>query len=435
MQRSAGNARSSSPAGNARTLPPEMGRYEAIDVIGQGSFGAAILVRRQKELFVAKEMNICDMSAPDRESVFMEVKILAALQHPNIIRYEECVQTGAVLYIIMEFADGGDLYHKICSLEEPMSEDVVLYIFAQICLAVKHLHARRILHRDLKTQNVFLTKDNIVKLGDFGLATALRHTWQARSLCGTPNYFSPELVAGRPYNNKADIWAMGCILYELVTRRFAFTGSTMSDIMQRIATEQPAPIPPNYSDGLRMVLSRMLCKEQAIRPSIEALTRANILKSALQHIQSLLQEGQPVKLPSPAPTNAHAVVTQSPLPNTPPLNISNVPARSPVSDPCRSPPVNFREEDLTELENEILKDHLNLGRRSSAVDGALLQEISHVLCDEDSDDKDQGEEFGDDVGVQWKGASSPELKRSTSLEGEIEGLIAEFQQLDDVIRR
>eukprot|EP00659_Diplonema_papillatum_P003810 gene3810-5943_t len=204
MQRSAGNARSSSPAGNARTLPPEMGRYEAIDVIGQGSFGAAILVRRQKELFVAKEMNICDMSAPDRD--------------------------------------------------------------------------------------------------------------------------------------------------------------TMSDIMQRIATEQPAPIPPNYSDGLRMVLSRMLCKEQAIRPSIEALTRANILKSALQHIQSLLQEGQPVKLPSPAPTNAHAVVTQSPLPNTPPLNISNVPARSPVSDPCRSPPVNFREEDLTELENEIL----NVRRSGSA---------------------------------------------------------------------
>ena len=270
-----------------------MARYKAIRTVGQGSFGAAILVIRDGAPFIAKEMNIGKMTPQERDSVDSEVKILSALQHPNIIRYEECVTAGATLYIVMEYADGGDLFHRISSLKEPMSEEAVLYIFAQICLAVKHLHSRRILHRDLKSQNVFLTRANVVKLGDFGLATALRHTYQiAKSLCGTPNYFSPELVQGRPFNNKSDIWAMGCILYELVTQRFAFPGVNIPEIMQRILNDQPAPVPGHYTDGLKSILCRMLCKEQAIRPSIEALMRANVLKDALHRIQKTLQEGQ-----------------------------------------------------------------------------------------------------------------------------------------------
>eukprot|EP01059_Diplonema_ambulator_P025308 TRINITY_DN42354_c0_g1_i1.p1 TRINITY_DN42354_c0_g1~~TRINITY_DN42354_c0_g1_i1.p1 ORF type:complete len:426 (+),score=87.31 TRINITY_DN42354_c0_g1_i1:51-1328(+) len=412
-----------------KALSREMWRYTYIRNVGAGSFGAAILVEREGVQFIAKEMNIGKMSQKEREAVDSEVRILSALQHPNIIRYEECVHAGHVIYIIMEFADGGDLYQKISSLKEPMEESEVLYIFTQICLAVKHLHNRRILHRDLKSQNVFLTKNNIVKLGDFGLATALRHTWQqAHTLCGTPNYFSPELVAGRPYNNKTDIWAMGCILYELLAQRFAFAGNTLTEIMQNIQCDQPTPVPPHYSEGLRAILSRMLCKEQAIRPSIEALMRAKILQSSLLRIIKENEAGHAVK-----PAVVKAQVVDTPAPPDEALESPNLPYKE------------VRDEELTKLENDILS---GIGS-----DGNWLTDASKLLnCDES--DKETCEEFGDDTlelvspspqgrdlpkrhsasGRSFPmGSSSRIMEKRDSLGNEIEDLLAEFQRLDNVI--
>eukprot|EP01060_Flectonema_neradi_P020827 TRINITY_DN2832_c1_g1_i1.p1 TRINITY_DN2832_c1_g1~~TRINITY_DN2832_c1_g1_i1.p1 ORF type:complete len:465 (+),score=54.64 TRINITY_DN2832_c1_g1_i1:42-1397(+) len=421
-----------------RPLPPEMSRYHSIRIVGQGSFGAAILVTRGEEQFIAKEMNIGKMSPVERESVDTEIKILSALSHPNIVRYEECVAAGHILYIVMEFADGGDLYQRIQSLERPMSEDGVLYIFAQICLAVRHLHSRKILHRDLKTQNVFMTKDNIVKLGDFGLATALRHTWQqAHSLCGTPHYFSPELVAGRPYNNKADIWSMGCILYELLTQRFAFTGTTLQEIMSRIQCEQPAPIPQHYSDGLKRILSRMLCKEQAIRPNIDALMRANILKSALHRIYAVLAGGNSVQTSTnigspqldPGIQLQH-VDNVSSTASVPVKGRTEVTAVAEVSEDFAvvgSPQT--REEDLMRLENEILFDHLRGQTHTTSANTALLEEVTNSLAtvrgadDEEEDDTIGGEEFGDEYPLAAQATREPthETPKTGNLETSLEG--------------
>ena len=119
----------------------------------------------------------------------------------------------------MEYADGGDLQSKIKAAREEkkyLSEDEILNIFTQICLAIKHLHDRKILHRDLKSQNIFLTKAGIVKLGDFGIAKVLSHTKEnVQTIVGTPYYLSPEIVENKPYNHKSDIWSLGILLYEM----------------------------------------------------------------------------------------------------------------------------------------------------------------------------------------------------------------------------
>lgn len=119
----------------------------------------------------------------------------------------------------MEHADGGDLQTKIKKVKEEnsyLTEDQVLNYFTQICLAIKHLHDRKILHRDLKSQNIFLTKSGIVKLGDFGIAKVLSHTKEnVQTIVGTPYYLSPEIVENKPYNYKSDIWSLGILLYEM----------------------------------------------------------------------------------------------------------------------------------------------------------------------------------------------------------------------------
>ena len=119
----------------------------------------------------------------------------------------------------MEYADGGDLNSIVKERKESadfFEESQVLHYFTQICLAIKHLHDRKILHWDLKSQNIFLTWNRLVKLGDFGIARVLGSTWEnAMTIVGTPYYLSPEIVENKPYSFKSDIWSLGILLYEM----------------------------------------------------------------------------------------------------------------------------------------------------------------------------------------------------------------------------
>ncbi len=126
-----------------------------------------------------------------------EIKVLKQLNSPFVIKYKESFLEQNVLCIVMNFADGGDLYNMINHYKKRktfMPESLILKIFTQICLALQHVHSKRILHRDLKTQNIFLTKNRDVKLGDFGISRVLQHTYDvARTAIGTPYYLSPEI--------------------------------------------------------------------------------------------------------------------------------------------------------------------------------------------------------------------------------------------------
>lgn len=202
--------------------------YKKVSTLGTGSFGTAYLVECQsnREFAVIKQIDIQQLSDEERKETLREAKILEVLSHPNIIRFREVYKTKkGKLCIVMDYADNGDLQTKIkdkhkqkakTGVLEYFTEDQVLNFFTQICLAIKHCHDRKILHRDLKSQNIFLTKRNIVKLGDFGIARVLSNTRsKAKTVVGTPYYLSPEIIENMPYSFKSDIWSLGVLLYEM----------------------------------------------------------------------------------------------------------------------------------------------------------------------------------------------------------------------------
>jgi len=165
--------------------------YKKIKLLGEGSFGKAYLVEAtsNKSLAVIKQMDLTNMSEEERRDTLFEAKILERLKHPNIIGFREVYKIkNGKLCIVMDYADGGDLSQKIRDRKGSFfKESEILDIFVQICLAMKHIHDRKVLHRDLKSQNIFLTKANMVKLGDFGIAKMLTSTNQlVKTMVGTP---------------------------------------------------------------------------------------------------------------------------------------------------------------------------------------------------------------------------------------------------------
>lgn len=160
------------------------------------------------------------MTYEERQKARDEAKILEVLNHPNIIKFKDVFKDKKLfLNVVMEYADDGELADKIKEKKrtgQVFTEEEILNYFTQICLAIKHCHDRKILHRDLKAHNVFLTRRGLVKLGDFGIARVLGGTRdKARSIVGTPLYLSPEILRSQPYNTKTDIWSLGTLLYEM----------------------------------------------------------------------------------------------------------------------------------------------------------------------------------------------------------------------------
>lgn len=266
-----------------------MEKYVRVKPLGKGSFGAAILIRRKadNQLLVVKEVNLTKMSAKEREEARNECKVLQQLNHPNIVRYIEHYELRGVLYIIMEYADGGDLAEKIRASPGRMREDTIMYYFSQLCLALEYLHSRHILHRDIKTMNIFLMKNGAVKLGDFGISTVLRNTMgMANTVCGTPYYFSPELCRNKPYNNRSDVWAMGVVLYELATGKHPFDGNSMTQLMQRIVRNSVPSVPSNYSKEMRQLCDLCLQKDPSRRPNIKQLLAHPCVRRALEKLET-----------------------------------------------------------------------------------------------------------------------------------------------------
>lgn len=161
-------------------------------------------------------------------------------------------------------------------------ESQILDWFVQICLALKYVHDRKILHRDLKTQNIFLTSKGEIKIGDFGIARVLQSTYDyAQTAIGTPYYLSPEICQEKPYNQKSDIWSLGCILYEIVTLKHAFDATSMKALVFKILRGSYPEIPKVYSQELRELISEMLTKEPEKRPSIKKILDKEFLASRI----------------------------------------------------------------------------------------------------------------------------------------------------------
>ena len=267
-----------------------MNDYQQVKVLGQGGYGKAILARQKSnnKMVVIKEISISGLPYKAMQETLKEAKVLSSLKHPNIVNYIKSFESRGNFYIIMEYADGGDLEKKINERMRKggmFTEDEILKYFIQLALAIKYIHDRKILHRDLKSQNVFLTKDGTIKLGDFGIAKVLEHTFQlCKTQVGTPYYFSPEICQGRTYNAKTDIWSLGCILYELCTFTHPFNGQNMKLLMTNIIRNKYRPINDKYSQNLHNLVNSMLSKDPSSRPNINQILSIPFIKEKLSYL-------------------------------------------------------------------------------------------------------------------------------------------------------
>ncbi|KAM9276707.1 serine/threonine-protein kinase Nek4 [Morus bassanus] len=257
--------------------------YCFLRAVGKGSYGEVSLVRHQQDSkqYVVKKLNLKNASNRERKAAEQEAQLLSQLKHPNIVTYRESWQgEDGLLYIVMGFCEGGDLYHKLKEQKgKLLPENQVVEWFVQIAMALQYLHEKHILHRDLKTQNVFLTRTNIIKVGDLGIARVLENQYDmASTLIGTPYYMSPELFSNKPYNYKSDVWALGCCVYEMATLKHAFNAKDMNSLVYRIIEGKLPPMPKDYSPQLVEIIRTMLSKKPEERPSVKSILRQPYIK-------------------------------------------------------------------------------------------------------------------------------------------------------------
>lgn len=263
-----------------------MDQYDVIEAIGEGAFGKAYLAKRKpdSEHCVIKEINFEKMPVQEKEASKKEVILLAKMKHPNIVTFFSSFQENNRLFIVMEYCDGGDLMKRIRRQRGVLfSEDQILSWFVQISLGLKHIHDRKVLHRDIKTQNIFLSKNGMVaKLGDFGIARVLNNTMElARTCVGTPYYLSPEICQNKPYNNKTDIWSLGCVLYELCTLRHPFEANNLQQLVLKICQAHVPPISPRFSRDLQFLISQLFEVSPRDRPSINSILKRPFLENLI----------------------------------------------------------------------------------------------------------------------------------------------------------
>ncbi|TNN76156.1 Serine/threonine-protein kinase Nek2 [Liparis tanakae] len=275
-------------------MPSRVEDYEVVLTIGSGSYGRCQKIRRKHDgkILVWKELDYGTMAESEKQMLVSEVNLLRELKHPNIVRYYDRIidRTNATLYIVMEHCEGGDLSSLItrCIKERSyLDEHFVLRVTAQLMLALKECHRRSdgratVLHRDLKPANIFLDIKQNVKLGDFGLARILNHdTSFAKTFVGTPYYMSPEQIDRMSYNEKSDIWSLGCLLYELCALSPPFTAHNQKELAEKIREGKFRRIPFRYSEELNTLLCKMLNLKDYLRPSVESILQSSLLAPAV----------------------------------------------------------------------------------------------------------------------------------------------------------
>ncbi|XP_034496911.1 serine/threonine-protein kinase Nek8 isoform X5 [Ailuropoda melanoleuca] len=267
-----------------------MEKYERIRVVGRGAFGIVHLCLRKadQKLVIIKQIPVEQMTKEERQAAQNECQVLKLLNHPNVIEYYENFLEDKALMIAMEYAPGGTLaefIQKRCN--SLLEEETILHFFVQILLALHHVHTHLILHRDLKTQNILLDKHRmVVKIGDFGISKILSSKSKAYTVVGTPCYISPELCEGKPYNQKSDIWALGCVLYELASLKRAFEAANLPALVLKIMSGTFAPISDRYSPELRQLVLSLLSLEPSQRPPLSHIMAQPLCIRALLNLHT-----------------------------------------------------------------------------------------------------------------------------------------------------
>jgi NIMA (never in mitosis gene a)-related kinase len=232
----------------------------------------------ENNIFVLKQISL--ESSKHIEEINKEAFILSKLSHENIVKYHDSFIESQTLNIIMEYCDAGDLSQFIQSYRDKnkiMDSDTIYKIFLQICKGIEYLHSKKVLHRDIKTMNIFMFKDGQVKIGDLGVAKSMLYNSFADTFVGTPYYLSPEICEEKPYNEKSDIWSLGCILYEMITLKKPFDGANPASVIVKIIKGKYEPIDSESNNKqLIYILDRMLEKNIKKRFNIHEILKGII---------------------------------------------------------------------------------------------------------------------------------------------------------------
>ncbi|XP_062417230.1 serine/threonine-protein kinase Nek3 isoform X2 [Pungitius pungitius] len=262
-----------------------MERYSLQKVIGEGSFGRALLVRCKstQEKYVVKEVQL-PKNPSKLENSRREAILLSRMKHPHIVAFREAFEADDLLCIVMEYCSAGDLLQRIRQQKTTQFhvEDILRW-FAQMCAATVHIHDKRVLHRDLKSKNIFLTDNGTIKLGDFGSACILNSSKAyAHTYVGTPYYVAPEIWDNKPYNNKSDVWSLGCVLYELCTLRHPFQASSWKSLILKVCRGAYPPVPDRLPYELQHLLKQMFKTNPKDRPSLHSILASHRVSRLLR---------------------------------------------------------------------------------------------------------------------------------------------------------
>ncbi|XP_041875253.1 serine/threonine-protein kinase Nek4 isoform X3 [Corvus kubaryi] len=328
--------------------------YCFLRAVGKGSYGEVSLARHRQDRkqYVIKKLNLRSASRREKRAAEQEAQLLSQLRHPNIVTYRESWQgDDGHLYIVMGFCEGGDLYHKLKEQKgKLLPENQVVEWFVQIAMALQYLHEKHILHRDLKTQNIFLTRTNIIKVGDLGIARVLENQYDmASTLIGTPYYMSPELFSNKPYNYKLP------------------------------------PMPKDYSPQLVEIIQTMLSKKPEERPSVKSILRQPYIKQQISlfleatKAKAARNHKKPVNSKPKDPCSVISAKNESHSRNVTHQNHSSEPARKYKVDEedciskCKATKFCPSEKPAVELERKPSKNDLNsLGDFIATVSGVNI---------------------------------------------------------------
>ncbi|XP_059810045.1 serine/threonine-protein kinase 36 isoform X3 [Hypanus sabinus] len=235
--------------------------YHVLNLIGEGSFGRVYKGRRKfsGQVVALKFIPKVGRSEKELRCLQREIDIMRGLRHPNVIQLLDSFHTDQEVVVVTEYAEG-ELF-QVLEDDGSLSEEQVREIAGQLVSALYYLHSHRVLHRDLKPQNVLIGKGGILKLCDFGFARAMsQQTLVLTSIKGTPLYMSPELVEERPYDHTADLWSLGCILYELFVGTPPFYTSSIFQLVS-IIVRDPVKWPKGISSQFKEFLQGLLTKD------------------------------------------------------------------------------------------------------------------------------------------------------------------------------
>ena len=270
-----------------------MENFEILEKLGEGSYSTVYKVKRKidNQIYALKKVKLLNLKEKEKKNSLNEVRLLASIKSNYVISYKEAFfdEKDSTLGMVMEYADSGDLHKKIIehkNNKKYFDEIEIWKIFIQLVKGLKALHDLQILHRDLKSANVFLFKNGLAKLGDLNVSKVARKGL-GYTQTGTPYYASPEIWKDLPYDNKSDIWSLGCVLYEMITLHTPFRAKSMEELYKKVLGGDIGKLPEQFSDDLNQVVHLLMKVNSNKRPNCNDILNNVYVKRRIEFFSSM----------------------------------------------------------------------------------------------------------------------------------------------------